>query len=593
MSSTPIVSGNGIVADMLDQYESDPTDLNLYQVVDSVLVRANQGAWFYISDTGKSIYSEKQDIPGGEVTNQHPELLSEILENSFKAGEYADLVINPGKHDFILSDDLLTMIMAGRLTDAEKSHLFLRNGVPPETRCEGAAGWDVSIFEGMNDRKEIGTRIRKALYRVLDAAKKRGIHSLALVSVPNLGERFSVHDSVTSVYAASVKWIRRNSSYGMSIEFCCDAPEYAEFENLIFDTDDDENQEWMANTEELPVEQVARALEAAKAAAAEYSPFEENEAARAENTVPADDDDDYRLDDPGDEWYYDDDLDQPETDFSFRAILEDVLENEPDPEDQPYAWPPAAPADEELSEAEETEPVHAAEQAAPDSPVIVYKPGDPVYGWMTGDAASGFRFFEEYYESVDDYTERTRRRVFAGRKPNESLWTGMRRRVMYRGTLVKFLQNPELAARLEATGTALLVRADDRIRGSRLYEAARREMEEEARILMRVRRELRIRAHSGEESLPWDPDPDRKLMIWDMKLREIARLPGARELILPFACMMVYYQPGKLGSPDAFIERAPVLRTLDAAMKRRKGGPVPEWREMVLALAEGVTYGIL
>ena len=113
MSSTPIVSGNGIVADMLDQYESDPTDLNLYQVVDSVLVRANQGAWFYISDTGKSIYSEKQDIPGGEVTNQHPELLSEILENSFKAGEYADLVINPGKHDFILSDDLLTMIMAG------------------------------------------------------------------------------------------------------------------------------------------------------------------------------------------------------------------------------------------------------------------------------------------------------------------------------------------------------------------------------------------------------------------------------------------------------------------------------------------------
>lgn len=53
---------------------------------------------------------------------------------------------------------------------------------------------------------------------------------------------------------------------------------------------------------------------------------------------------------------------------------------------------------------------------------------------------------------------------------DDSLWNGVRQIVVYEGLLAKFSQNPELKAKLEATGTAVLAECavKDRIWGTGL-----------------------------------------------------------------------------------------------------------------------------
>ena len=218
METGTIVSRNGIIVDMLDQYLDEPTDVNLYQVIDSILIRLNQGALFYTDETGRNLFTGKKELPGGSENGCHAELLVRILEAAFRADVKEDLIINPGIHDFVLSDDLVTMIMAGRFTDAEKNHLFLRRGIPGETRCEGAAGWDLQMFEGMTESSKIAEKCGAGLGNLLDEARKRGLHSLALISVPDLGDSLPLEEAVDVIVETANSWIEKHREYGMSIE---------------------------------------------------------------------------------------------------------------------------------------------------------------------------------------------------------------------------------------------------------------------------------------------------------------------------------------------------------------------------------------
>ena len=554
METSTVVSRNGIVVDMLDQYLADPTDMNLYQVIDSILIRLNQGAYFYTDDTGKSIFTGKKELPGESESGHHAELLSRLLESAFRSGDKEDLTVNPGIHDFLLSEDLITMIMAGRFTDAEKNHLFLRRGIPEETRCEGAAGWDLQMFEGLEGREQIAARCQKGFRNLLEAAKKRGLHSIALVSVPDLGDLLPAEEAAEVIVGTANEWISRNRDYGLSIEFCCDAAEYEAFADRIFNNEE----------EEEPDEEETEAPDREEAKQDGIPVIEE---------APETDEED-------DELPYE----------RLQRVFNDSLNRQE-----------TGPG-EQVREAQKAEPSSGIQKAIPQNTagfpetawehVIRYGSSSGKYSRLVNDAPCRIQLFGETGTSVSDYLEKVRTRVFSGRKPNEFLWTKIRSQILYRGMLEKYRQNPDLLKLLLDTGIALLIREEEPEEKKRVF-ISRKQTEEEAFLLMKVRRELRFWKNTGKDLSFKRYSLNSSRRIWDMKLHEIAGLPDAKEMILPFACLMVYYQPGKLKSPEEFIERAPDIRALDAAMARRKGGPLPEWREMLQRLSDAEFYEMI
>ncbi len=713
------VSGNGVIEDLLDQYSAEPSEINLYQVIDSILVRMNQEAFFYADRTKRTLYTGKKAVPGpGDEAEVLP--LSEIIEDAFRKPGLGALTLNPGVHDFRLTEDLIIMIMASRLTDSEKNHLFLRRGVPEETGCGGVAGWDASVFAGMTDRNEIAARCSRGFGRILEAAKKRGIHSLAMISVPKLGELFPAGYAAEILIATARTWIARNRDFGMSVEFCCEEAEYGEFRKRLFDSESASETEAPAEVRpmpeertaaEAPVEAEARIEDRAPAApemqaGPEAQTAPEMPAGPEEQTAPEmkagpEEQIAPEMSAEAEEPAGSERMAGPETRMETETAAEAEAQTEADtpgwPEAQPEtereaepAWteaPPMAGAQPEAAETEaeteesETEESAAAasgeeaaaeadtdkeepaedesaaeepagagaekeeleayepaaeESAAEDSAepeseagmgepegeseeepdeefgeqavnesgeddgeyeveippsVIAYHPGDPEFGGFTSDAIYGFRIFDGFYDSVDEYTAKTRERIFRGRQPSETLWSGMRQQVRYRGTLEKFRQNPELAELLLSTELAVLVREPGPEEAGRTSPGMRRRMDEEALLLMRARRELRAWYLSGEEPGFREYSMDEPRMFWEMKLSEIVRIPGCREIVMPFAALMAYYQPGRIRDAEEFIERSPTLRVMDAAMSRRKGGALPEWREMLQRLSDAELYG--
>ena len=712
------VSGNGIIEDLLDQYSGEPSELNLYQVIDSILVRMNQNAGFYARK--REIYTGKKYLPDSAGGKAEALLLSRIIEDAFRKPELGELVVNPGTHDFRLTEDLIIMIMASRLTDSEKNHLFLRRGVPEETGCGGAAGWDAAVFGDMSDRSEIAMRCSRGFRRILDTAKKRGIHSLAMVSVPKLGDRFPAGYAADVLIATARDWIAHNRDFGMCVEFCCDEAEYGEFRKRLFDSENyseeepkktetesqaevtpesapepeevlqaEEMPESASEPEEAQTEETAESVSEPEAQAEEIperTMIEEPEsepglqaeeipesAAEPEKTLteepepeplPQAEEMPESIPEPEAELQAEEmpestpepeaelqaeempeSIPEPEAELQAEAMPEKTLTEEPEPEPllqaeempertpEPEAelqaeempertmspeadlqteeisviTPEPEPQTEEIpviapvpepelqteeitEEAPEEEPEEEEEYTIPPS-VITYYPGDPEYGGFTSDAVYGFRMFDGFYDSVDEYVTKTREHIFKGRTPSESLWTKMRHQVTYRGMLEKFRQNPELLELLLSTELAVLVREPGPEAGGRYAPGERKRMDEEARLLMRARRELRIWYFSGEETAFREYSMNDPRMFWEMKPGEIVRVPGCREIVMPFAMLMAYYQPNRIHDAAEFIERAPTIRVMDAAMSRRKGNAVPEWREMLQRLSDAELFG--
>ena len=647
MSNMAAVNGNGIIADMLDQYTAEPTDINLYQVLDSLLVRMNQGAVVYEDRAAHCIYSGRDELPGTVPEGLSTESLDRVIDNAFRASGSFVLTVNPGRHGFELTEDLLTMIMASRLTDQEKNHFFIRKGVPRETRCEGAASWDSEAMAGLETQEEIARHIARALTGVLEAAKKRGLHSLAIVSVPALGKRFSVRRSARAIVDAAGAWMEKNSDYGMSIEFCCDEADYETFCRRVFDPDTDEpvtgelptpqelreavldegdfasadavtmdelyrSQEEGAGREAAAPENEAQA-EGGNPAAAETAPPEEMKTAPPEEMETAAPEEAETAAPEEAETVPPEEAETAAPEETETAAPEEAETVPPEEEEtvppEETETAPSADADAvtlgetETAAPEETEtaPPAEAEAAVPAAdispvkraPVIFYSPEDPEYGFLSGRAPLGFSYLGAEYESPEDYAEKRRRAVFHGRPLNELLWSGIRPQILYRGTLEKFRQNPEAAGRLLETGIAAIVWREDSHVMSAAGKGMRRQAEEEAQMLMKVRRELRARILSGRNPEFREYSLDEPLMVWDMKFCDLARIPGAREIILPFVKLMTYYQPGKIRDAEDFIEKAPSIRSFDAAMSRRSGGPLPEWREMLQSLRDAEYYGLI
>ncbi len=599
METGTLVSRNGIVVDMLNQYLTEPTDVNLYQVIDSILIRLNQGAYFYADDTGKQIFTGKKELPGGMENGFHSEQLSKLLETAFRKGDESGcLTVNPGVHDFLLSEDLITMIMAGRFTDAEKSHLFLRRGVPEETGCEGVAGWDPKLFEGAEDSAELKTRCRRGLMNLLEAAKKRGIHSMALISVPDVGTGFPPEIAAKTIFDTANEWLGKNRDYGISIEFCCYEPEYMYFSNLLFDSGEDDEDPEMEDfiesdisgssvsgiTGQLPSEALAKAYEKEMSLAEGDQGRQPDGMSGAENVntsgLPGSVAGAGSVNTSG----------LPGSAAGAGSVNTSGLPGRVGGADMMNTS--------ELPDMSSGPSSIAAwrqgmeENSGRSGNSISYGRKTAEYQQFTNDASCTIRLFGKAYASVDEYVEEIRREVFSGKKPNEFLWTRIRTQVLYRGMFEKFRQNPELLTMLLGTGIALLVREMEP-EGKHRYFITRKQAEEEAQMLMRVRRELRIWKNTGNDISFRRYSLNSGRRVWDMKLHEIAGIPGMKELIIPFASLMVYYQPGRIRNAEEFIERAPTIRALDAAMARRKGGPLPEWRELLQRLSDEEKFGMI
>ena len=585
------VSGNGIVVDMLDQYRSDPSDINLYQVIDSILIRANQGALFYADESGKNIFTGRKELPSDAAPWQFPVLLSQILESAFQDIGAESVVVNPGIHDFLLSEDLLTMIMAGRFTDAERNHVFLRKGVPSETRCDGAASWDQDVFREIRSREEGELRLKKSFLNVLEAARKKGLHSLALISVPEPSQLLPAETSARILTETAAEWMNLNRNYGMSVEFCCDETEYGSFLKRIFDQSEDDEIFDQLSAEAVPEEKALGDAVTGQKAPEEAVPEEEalddavSDEKAPEEAVP----DQKALGDAVS------DQRAPEEAVPDQKALGDAVSDRKAPEE-------AVPDQKTLGDAVSGR--RAPEEAVPEQPkspakvsteenpapekteisgneVIRYGEGIEETAWLLRSAQSSFSYFGEKYESVDDYVEKMRQAVFSGKKTNEFLWGRIRPQVIMRATLEKFRQNPDLLKMLLDTGIAIPERTD----------APREEADEEAQILMNVRRELRIWSFSGKDISFREYSLEDNRQVWDMKLSELVRLPGVRELVLPFAYLMAFYQKGKLKNEEDFIAKAPDIRCLNKAMTKRKGRVLPEWRELLQRLSDAEYFG--
>lgn len=191
---------------------------------------------------------------------------------------------------------------------------------------------------------------------------------------------------------------------------------------------------------------------------------------------------------------------------------------------------------------------------------------------------------------------------------DKELWDRVCRRIMRVGLREKFLQNPELLARLMGTGDRILAEASpwDPTWGIGLEackEAAKdvtrwRGRNYLGRTLMEVRRDLRGHwARTGGEALPPMENYGRALdALGGMTLRELRLIPGVRGAVDAYVAVAARRSMGGPVTDDQYLSLAcGTLDTLDCAYRTNTGGGLPAqgYYEMMFDLERMLELGLV
>ncbi len=191
---------------------------------------------------------------------------------------------------------------------------------------------------------------------------------------------------------------------------------------------------------------------------------------------------------------------------------------------------------------------------------------------------------------------------------DKELWDRVCRRIMRVGLREKFLQNPELLARLMGTGDRILAEASpwDQTWGIGL-EACKEAAKDVTRwqgknylgrTLMEVRRDLRGHwARTGGEALPPMENYGRALdALGGMTLHELRLVPGVRGAVDAYVAVAASRCDGGPMSEDQYLSVAcGTLDTLDCAYRTNMGGGLPAqgYYEMMFDLERMLELGLI
>ncbi len=267
---------------LFDPETAKPGDIvqateNLHLVIRKL--KLENGEAYLVAFTGAA------EVEKGEATSTVSSSIAAYLESVLHSEGVAGIVINPWDDPFLLTKDMIHMILAANLSAEPKSHIYFERGDITKLDCEcivnaannsllggggvdgaihraagpelleecrklhGCATGEVKLTNGHKLKADYVIHTVGPIYSGAEAdrqllancysnsltlARQHNIHSIAFPAISTGAYGYPLQEAVTVAMSAVTEWLDENADYGIAVIFCCfDERTYAAYQTFI------------------------------------------------------------------------------------------------------------------------------------------------------------------------------------------------------------------------------------------------------------------------------------------------------------------------------------------------------------------------
>lgn len=237
------------------------------------------------SEAYLAAFTSAAEVEKGEATSTVTSTIAAYLESVLHAEDVAGIVINPWDDPFLLTKDMIRMILEVNLSAEPKSRIFFEHGDITKLDCEcivnaanssllggggvdgaihraagpelleecrklhGCATGEAKLTNGYNLKADYvihtvgpiysGAETDRLLlancyHNSLTLARQHNIHSIAFPAISTGVYGYPLQEAVSVAMSAVAEWLDENTDYGIAVIFCCfDERTYAAFQTFV------------------------------------------------------------------------------------------------------------------------------------------------------------------------------------------------------------------------------------------------------------------------------------------------------------------------------------------------------------------------